>query len=96
MKKYEQVIAYFEDAIKESDEIIADCSLNLRAELIEQKGHFITALKATEKQVPKKAIGSIATGFAWQNTKRKRTPTCRQFGRERRNTVARNARIAEQ
>lgn len=45
MDKYEQAIAYFEDAIKESDEIIADCSPDLQAELTEQKGHFVVALE---------------------------------------------------
>jgi len=32
MKKLEQAIAYFEDAIKESDEIIAGCSEKLPKE----------------------------------------------------------------
>lgn len=45
MDKYEQAIAYFEDAIKESDEIIADCTPELQAELTEQRGHFVTALE---------------------------------------------------
>lgn len=40
MKKLEQAIAYFEDAIKESDEIIAECSEKLQKELTEQKKHF--------------------------------------------------------
>ncbi len=46
MNKYEQAIAYFEDAIKESDEIIADCSPDLQAELAEQKDYFVVALDA--------------------------------------------------
>lgn len=54
--KYEQAFAYFEDAIKESDEIIADYSPDLQAELTEQKGHFEVALAVLEKQVPKKVI----------------------------------------
>jgi exonuclease VII small subunit len=33
MTKLEQAIAYFEDAIKESDEIIAECSEKLQKEL---------------------------------------------------------------
>ncbi len=37
MKKLEQAIAYFEDAIRESDEIIAECSEALQKELTEQK-----------------------------------------------------------
>lgn len=37
MTKLEQVIAYFEDAIRESDEIIAECSEALQKELMEQK-----------------------------------------------------------
>lgn len=45
MDKYKQAIAYFEDAIKESDEIIADCSPDLQAELTKQKGHFVVALE---------------------------------------------------
>lgn len=62
MDKYEQAFAYFEDAIKESDEIIADCSPNLQAELTEQKGHFEVALEALEKQVPKKTMYSTWFG----------------------------------
>lgn len=46
MKKLEQAIAYFEDAIKESDEIIAECSEKLQKELTEQKKHFEVALDA--------------------------------------------------
>jgi len=49
MKKLEQAIAYFEDAIKESDEIIAECSEKLQKGLTEQKGHFETALKVMKK-----------------------------------------------
>lgn len=45
MKKLGQAIAYFEDAIKESDEIIAECSEKLQKELTEQKKHFEVALK---------------------------------------------------
>jgi hypothetical protein len=45
MNKYQQAISYFEDAVKESDEIIAECSSDLQAELTEQKNHFIVALE---------------------------------------------------
>lgn len=45
---YDDAIAYFEDAIRESDEIIAleDCGSDLEAALKEQQGHFVTALDA--------------------------------------------------
>jgi len=56
MDKYKQAFAYFEDAIKESDEIIADCSPDLQAELTEQKGYFVVALEALKKQIPRKFI----------------------------------------
>lgn len=45
----EQAIAYFEDAIRESDEIIAECSEALQKELMEQKKHFEIALKIMKK-----------------------------------------------
>jgi len=45
MNKYQQAIAYFENAVRESDEIIAGCTPDLQAELIEQKEHFVTALE---------------------------------------------------
>lgn len=49
MNNLDKAIQYFEDAIKESneiiDEIIADRSPRLRAELGEQKGHFEVALQ---------------------------------------------------
>jgi len=56
LDKLEQAFTYFEDAIKESDEIIADCSPDLQAELIKQKEYFVIALTALEKQVPKSPI----------------------------------------
>lgn len=56
MIKLEKAIAYFEDAIKESDEIIAECSEELQEELTEQKGHFEVALKAMKKQIPQKVV----------------------------------------
>jgi hypothetical protein len=54
MKKLEKAIAYFEDAIRESDEIISECSEELQKELTEQKGHFEVALEAMKKQIPQK------------------------------------------
>lgn len=56
MKKLEQAIAYFEDAIRESDEIIAECSEKLQEELTEQKGHFEVALEALKKQISQKVV----------------------------------------
>lgn len=49
MNKYNQAIAYFEDAVKESDEIIAECSSDLQAELTKQKNHFVVALEVMRK-----------------------------------------------
>jgi len=47
-----QAIKYFEDAIKDTDEIIDECSdvLNLKVELLEQKKYFIMALEALRKE----------------------------------------------
>lgn len=45
MTKLQAAIAYFEDAVQESDEIINDCSADLAAELTEQKAHFVLALE---------------------------------------------------
>lgn len=45
-------IAYFEDAVRESDKIIADCSPALQAELTEQKQHFVVALEALRRTEP--------------------------------------------
>jgi len=50
MSKLEEAIKYFEGAIKDSDEIIAEYSPELRKELTIQKGHFEIALKAMKKQ----------------------------------------------
>ncbi len=44
--KLELAIEYFEDAILESDEVIADCSTDLKKELSKQKNHFVVALEA--------------------------------------------------
>ena len=49
MTKLEQAIAYFEDAIRESAEIIAESSEALQKELVEQKKHFEVALKVMKK-----------------------------------------------
>mgnify|MGYP001058398373 CR=1 FL=1 len=54
MAKLEEAIAYFEDAIRESDEIIAECSEKLQKELAEQKGHFEVALEVMRSQVRRK------------------------------------------
>lgn len=49
MDKLNQAIAYFEDAIRESDEIISECSPALQKELLEQKGHFEVALEVMRR-----------------------------------------------
>lgn len=46
----ERAIEYFEDAVRETDEIIADCSADLQAELTEQKEHFVVALTALREK----------------------------------------------
>ena len=51
--KIEDTIAYLEDTLKETDEIMADCSKVLQAELLEQAGHYKAATSALEKQIPK-------------------------------------------
>ena len=51
-EKQEAAIAYFEDAIRESDEIIAECSPELQDELEEQKGHFAVALECMCRPAP--------------------------------------------
>jgi len=50
MNKHDKAIKYFEEAIQESDEIIADCSPALQAELNKQKQHFTLALSALREQ----------------------------------------------
>lgn len=74
MNEINQAIAYFEDAIRESDEIIADCSEALQAGLTEQKRHFEVALAAIRRYqpepkavIPNKRIPGIG-----------RCPTCKQ------------------
>lgn len=53
MSKYDEAIKYFEDAIQESDEIIADCTPALQAELTNQREHFVVALSALLLQINK-------------------------------------------
>ena len=43
-----EAIAYFEDAIRESDAIIDQCSPRLAQELTDQKQHFLVALAALQ------------------------------------------------
>lgn len=43
-------IAYFEDAIQESDGIISECSPAFRAGLTEQRRHFVVALEALKRE----------------------------------------------
>ncbi len=57
MGEIKAAIAYFEDAVRESDEIIADCSPDLQAELIEQKKHFEVALAALREKQERVACG---------------------------------------
>lgn len=52
MTDLEKAISYFEDAILESDEIMAGCSPMLKAELEAQKKHFEVALQAMREQEP--------------------------------------------
>ena len=54
MTKLEQAIAYFENAIRESDEIIAECSEALQKDLMEQKKHFEIALEAMKEKQERK------------------------------------------
>ncbi|SFH34535.1 hypothetical protein SAMN05660649_04838 [Desulfotomaculum arcticum] len=56
MKGLTPAIKYFKDAIKESDEISAECSESLKTELTKQKGYFIIAVAAMEKQTPNPVI----------------------------------------
>ena len=50
----EQAITYFKDVIRESDEIIAECSEKLQKELIEQKKYFEVALEAMKEKQERK------------------------------------------
>jgi ribosomal protein S18 acetylase RimI-like enzyme len=51
-QEVQAAIAYFEDAVKESNEIISDCTPALQAELTEQKQHFVVALEALRRAEP--------------------------------------------
>lgn len=53
-KELQAAIAYFEDAVRETDEILTDCSGDLQEQLLEQKRHFILAL-----EVMRRATGSL-------------------------------------
>ena len=50
MSGIEKAIEYFEDAVRESDEIIDECSEALKAELTEQKQCFVVALQALQEK----------------------------------------------
>jgi len=50
MSKHCEAIKYFEEAIQESDEIIAECTPALQAELANQKEHFVVALSALREK----------------------------------------------
>ena len=50
MNEITTAIAYFEDAMRETDEIIEDCSPALRAELDEQKEHFTVGVEVLREQ----------------------------------------------
>lgn len=64
MNEIKNAIAYFEDAVRESDEIIADCSPDLQAELTTQKEHFVVALNALQAQLDREK-----QPVEWINTK---------------------------
>ena len=49
IRESDEIISDIEDAIRESDEIISECTEALQKELIEQKGYFETALKVMKK-----------------------------------------------
>lgn len=57
MDKYQEAIAYFEDAVRESDEIIAECSPALQSELTEQKQHFVVALETLRVEAERMVNG---------------------------------------
>jgi hypothetical protein len=54
MRELELAIEYFEDAVREIDKIMEECSEDLKANLAEQKEYFITALEAMKKAEQKK------------------------------------------
>ena len=49
-EQVQRAVEYFEDAIRESDEIISECSADLQAELQSQKDHFMVALDALRER----------------------------------------------
>lgn len=52
----QKAVEYFKDAVEESDEIIDECSEELKAQLTEQKGHFLVALAVMKKQMPMEVL----------------------------------------
>lgn len=50
MTEIKKAIEYLDDACKESDEIISECSAQLQKELLEQKAHFVIALQALREK----------------------------------------------
>lgn len=52
----DKAIEYFVDAVRETNEIMEDCSPRLQADLIEQKKHFIAAIEALEEKQAKRWI----------------------------------------
>lgn len=52
-------IAYFDDAVRESDEIIAECSPALQKELSEQKAHFELALEVMRRATANEPLITI-------------------------------------
>ena len=52
MNKYEKAIRFLEDAIRESDEIMACCSPVLQTELTEQSSYFEAAISAMRRIQP--------------------------------------------
>jgi hypothetical protein len=51
----EQASAWFEGVVRETEELLDKCTPALRAELIEQKCHFITAIVACQKIIAMQA-----------------------------------------
>lgn len=54
MRELELAIQYFEDAVREIDKIMDECSEDLKANLAEQNEYFITALELLKKAEQKK------------------------------------------
>ena len=49
MEQEEKAIAHFEGLIRDTDQVLPHCSEALRAELLEQRGHYELALEALRK-----------------------------------------------